>query len=115
MYHPSMKAKMADLEAAKTRLSAELTTNPEPPALRLHPSLTDLYRKKIADLAAALSDPSVKLEAASALRGLVSEVRMIPDATAPDGHRIDLAGALANIMALGGADMTKPPRIARAG
>ena len=41
MYHPSMKAKMQELEAAKLRLLEDLAENPEPPALRLHPSLLD--------------------------------------------------------------------------
>ncbi|WP_229582893.1 recombinase family protein [Paracoccus sp. S-4012] len=115
MYHPSMKAKMQDLETTRTRLLDELAENPEPPALRLHPSLTELYREKITDLAAALSDPAVKLQAIETLRSLISEIRMIPDALAPGGHRIELVGELAAILALEGADMTKPSRMARAG
>ena len=115
MYHPSMKAKMSELETTKAQLTASLAASPEPPALRLHPSLTGLYQQKIADLSAALSDPAVKIQAAETLRGLVSEVRMIPDANASGGHRIELAGELAGILALGGPDTTKPPRLARAG
>jgi len=98
---------------------------PEPPALRLHPRLADLYRKKIDDLVSALSDPSVKLGAMEALRGLVSEIRIIPDSDAPSGHRMELVGELAAILALSesagavsgcrGLDMQKPPRLARAG
>jgi site-specific DNA recombinase len=67
----------------------------------------------------------VKLEATEALRGLVSEIRMIPDAEARGGHRIELFGELAAILSLSesagavfsslGPDMTKPPRLARAG
>jgi site-specific DNA recombinase len=115
MYHPSMKAKMGDLEAAKKRLQEQLAENPEPPALRLHPSLTELYQEKIADFAAALSDPAVKLQAMESLRSLISEIRMIPDASAPSGHRIELVGELAGILALQDADLTKPSRLARAG
>lgn len=59
---------MQELETTKNRLLDDLIENPEPPALRLHPSLTDLYREKIADLAAALSDPAVRLQAIEALR-----------------------------------------------
>ncbi|WP_229725904.1 recombinase zinc beta ribbon domain-containing protein [Frigidibacter albus] len=114
-YHASMKAKMAELEATKAQLTASLAASPEPPALRLHPSLTGLYQQKIADLAAALSDPAVTVEAAETLRGLVSEIRMNPDPDAPGGHHIELAGKLAGILALGGPDTTKPPRMARAG
>lgn len=57
MYHPSMKAKMADLENRKTRLTAFPEDSPEPPALRLHPRLSDLYREKIANLSKALQEP----------------------------------------------------------
>lgn len=114
MYHPSMKAKMDDLEAAKIRLQEQLAENPEPPALRLHTALTELYREKIADFEVALSDPAVKLQAIELLRSLISEIRMIPDASASGGHRIELVGKLAGILALQDADMTKPSRIARA-
>jgi site-specific DNA recombinase len=116
MYHPSMKAKMEELEARKVALTAALAESPEPPALRLHPALSDLYRAKIANLASALSDASVKREATGALRGLVSEIRMIPDPSAAGGHRMDLIGELASILALAEgreAQTTKPPRAAR--
>ncbi|MDT0684729.1 recombinase family protein, partial [Roseicyclus sp. F158] len=75
----------------------------------------DLYRQKISDLVNALSDPEVRVQAAEAMRSLISEIRMMPTADAPDGHRIELSGDLAGILALGGADTTKPPRMARAG
>ena len=55
MYHPSMKEKMAALEKEKAELTTFLADRPEPPALRLHPRLSDLYREKIAALAEALS------------------------------------------------------------
>ncbi|KFI24115.1 hypothetical protein CG50_00025, partial [Paenirhodobacter enshiensis] len=54
MYHPSMKAKMPDLESRKTKLTAFLQDTPAPPAL-LHPRLSDLYREKIANLSAMLT------------------------------------------------------------
>ena len=115
MYHGSMKAKMTDLESRKARLTAFLDDSPEPPALRLHPRVSDLYREKIANLSAALNQPGMKLEATQILRGLISEVRMLPDPASPGGHQIELVGELAGILALGEADMTKPPRLARAG
>ncbi|WP_410218669.1 hypothetical protein [Paracoccus sp. (in: a-proteobacteria)] len=105
---------MQELEGLRSHLQEELAENPEPPSLRLHPSLTDLYLAKITDLTAALSDPSVKLQAIEALRSLISEIRMIPDHSAPGGHCIELVGELAGILALGDADMTKPSRMARA-
>ncbi|WP_065335533.1 hypothetical protein [Tritonibacter mobilis] len=86
----------------------------EPPALRLHPSLSTRYRELIEDLARSLNAPDVKREAAEALRGLISEVRMVPHTAARNGHAIELIGELAGILRLGGLDATKPPRFARA-
>ncbi len=54
MYHPSMKAKMSDLEARKQVLATALGAQAEQP-LRLHPCLAEVYRKKVADLTAALT------------------------------------------------------------
>ena len=61
----------------------------------MHPSLGDLYRQKIGDLVTALSDPQVRVQAAEAMRSLISEILMVPAADAPDGHRIALSGDLA--------------------
>nr|WP_240794049.1 recombinase zinc beta ribbon domain-containing protein [Pseudorhodobacter turbinis] len=112
MYQPSMKDRMAALDAEKQALTKLLEESPEPPALRLHPSLSDLYRSKIRNLSSALQDPGLKMEATEALRGLISEVRMMPDADALNGHHIELAGELAGILSLGEADTTKPARFA---
>jgi site-specific DNA recombinase len=114
MYHPSMKSKMSALEDRKRTLAAQVAEAPEPTVLRMHPSLGDLYRQKIGDLVNALSDPEVRVQAAEAMRSLISGIRMMPTADAPDGHRIELSGDLAGILALGDADTTKPPRVARA-
>ncbi|RDD96185.1 recombinase family protein [Paracoccus pantotrophus] len=114
MYHPSMKTKMADLETRKTRLTAFLEDTPEPPALRLHPRLSDLYREKIENLSAALKEPGMKLEATQILRSLIAEIRMVPETSAPGGHEIELLGELAGILALSETDTTKPPHLARA-
>ena len=114
MYHPSMKEKMAGLEAEKSGLARFLATSPEPPALRLHPRMSDLYREKIADLAEALNQPELKPQATELLRGLISEVRMVPAPGVPGGHEIELVGELAGILNLTEADMTKPPHGASA-
>ena len=79
MYHASMKAKMTELEAEQSRLKSVSAERPEPPALRLHPSLSTRYRELIEDLTRSLNAPDVKREAAEALRGLISEVRMRPE------------------------------------
>ena len=110
LYQPNMKDRLATLNSEKASLSSLLEQTPEPPALRLHPSLSDLYRSKIGKLSEALNEPGLKREVTEVLRGFISEVRMIPEADAPNGHRIELAGELAGILALGEADTTKPPR-----
>tara|TARA_R110000850_G_scaffold113041_4_gene227553 strand:+ start:2002 stop:3648 length:1647 start_codon:yes stop_codon:yes gene_type:complete len=113
MYQPSMKDRMSDLETDKEKLTVFLEESPEPPALRLHPSLSDLYRSKIRNLSSALQDPDLKMEATEALRGLISEIRMLPHENAPNCHHIELAGELAGILDLGAAETTKPARSAR--
>ncbi|TJZ82031.1 recombinase family protein [Paracoccus hibiscisoli] len=122
MYHPSMKAKMEALEARKTELIRMLAETPEPPALRLHPALGERYRQEIGHLAEALQRPSTRPTATGILRGLIREIRMVPEADAPGGHHVKLVGELAGILGLvegaagvGRPDMTKPPRVARAG
>ncbi|MEO9629637.1 MAG: recombinase family protein [Sulfitobacter sp.] len=113
MYQPSMKKRMAELEGEKQALTTALEQSPEPPALRLHPSLSDHYRSKIRNLSSALQDPDLKTEATEALRGLISEVRMVPDENAPNGHHIELAGELAGILALADTETTRPAHLAR--
>ncbi|MFW8636116.1 recombinase family protein [Cribrihabitans pelagius] len=114
MYHASMKAKMSELEAEKARLDAIIKESPEPPALRLHPSLSQRYREMVEDLARSLNAPEVKREATASLRALISQVRMVPDADAAGGHQLELVGELAGLLALGQPDSTKPPLFAGA-
>lgn len=100
------------MEGEKRKLDAFLAQGPAPPALRLHPSLSEAYRSKIRNLSSALQDPCLKTEASEALRGLISEIRMMPYASAPNGHHIELSGELAAILALGEPETT-PPRVLR--
>ncbi len=96
------------------KLEAVIADNPEPPALRLHPSLSVRYRELIEDLAGALNAPEVRREATASLRALISEVRMVPDGAAPGGHQLELVGELAGLMALGIPESKKPPLFAEA-
>ena len=122
MYHPSMKTKMEALEALKMELTAKLAETPEPPALRLHPSLGDRHRQEIGRLAEALQRPSTRPAAKEILRGLIREIRMVPAAAAPGGHHVELVGELAASLCLAEcqvcpeqATMRKPRRLAGAG
>ena len=53
---------MDDLQARKNALLAQLATADEPPPL-LHPSMGDLYRSKVEELASALQREDTRLEA----------------------------------------------------
>jgi site-specific DNA recombinase len=94
---PGMKAELLALEARKQDLSAMVKQAP-PPSPRLHPKLADLYRQRIEDLHEELNRAELRVEAAQALRGLIDEVRLMPE----NGRlEIELLGDLAGILALG--------------
>ena len=94
LFHPSMKAEMDNLEARKLELSTVLSA-PEAPPVRLHPNLAELFSAKVANLAEALNSPDDRAEAASILRGLIEEIRLVPQ----DGaYAIDLTGDLAALL-----------------
>jgi len=79
--------------------------------VQLHPSLAQVYRKKVLDLTASLNDDLVRPAATEALRGLVSEVRMIPDDAAEHGHVIELYGELGAVLALADSRNEEPRRV----
>ena len=68
LYQPSMKERMAALEAEKARLVTELAAKPDATPIALHPNLPVLYRKKVEELEAVLADPELGPEAMEAIR-----------------------------------------------
>ncbi len=62
------------------------------------------FKQQITDLASALHSPDIRQEAVEALRGLISEVRMVPDLSCPNNHRMDLVGDFAGILQLSEGD-----------
>ncbi len=79
----------------KEVLTKQLETANQPPPL-LHPSMADLYRTKVEDLAAALQREDTRLEASEMLRGLIEAIVLTPQ----DGQlRIELRGNLAAMLA----------------
>jgi hypothetical protein len=91
---PELKSEMDDLQARKEALLAQLGAADEPPPL-LHPSMADLYRSKVVELAAALQREDTRLEASEMLRGLIDSIVLIPD----EGQlRIELRGNLAAML-----------------
>lgn len=107
LFSEAMGEELRSLEDRKRRLKQAQPQVPEPP--RLHPGLAELYRRKVADLRAALNEDALKVEAAERLRSLLSAIRMIPE----NGQlQIELVGELAAILALGEAGMQKGPSLA---
>lgn len=104
LFHASMNEELSRLEARKLELALSVTDDhPAPP--RLHPALAATYRAKVANLTEALNDPTLKDEAAEAIRSLLQEIRLIPG---DGGLVIELVGELAGILALG-EESKRPP------
>ena len=100
---PGMKDELLALEARKAELEAAVAEAPAPAPV-LHPALAELYGQKVASLHEELNRPEMRAEATQALRGLVEEIRLVPE----DGQlQIEIAGDLAGILALG--DKSKRP------
>jgi site-specific DNA recombinase len=90
-------------------LAAELGAVATTP-LRLHPNLAEVYRRKVADLQAALADPAAHAEALDILRGLIERVDV---RAGDDGISIELVGAIANMLKLsaGAESLGKAPYV----
>ena len=91
-----LNTKVKELEARQFQLQDRLdhATDPEP---LIHPNLAEVYRAKVDELSSLLVDPQHKAEAFDIIRGLIDEVRLVPET---DELRIDLRGALAGILSL---------------
>ena len=90
----AVKEKMGRLEARKEELTDQLARAERPPPL-LHPSLAQVYRKRISSLSEALGRPDTRAEAAEAIRSLVSGIELTPE----DGRlAIVLRGNLAAML-----------------
>ncbi|MGF1611087.1 MAG: hypothetical protein ACFCUQ_16905 [Kiloniellales bacterium] len=106
MYTPAMKDRMAALEARRNELDRDLRSAAPTPALRLHPGLSEIYRRKVAQLEEALNDESIKAEAAEVLRALIDRIELLPRADGA-GLNARLYGELAAILAFCAEDADK--------
>jgi site-specific DNA recombinase len=96
LYEPSMKVRMAELEAEKAALEERLASAPAAPKIRLHPNLPGLYREKVAKIEEVLADPEIQAEAAVIIRSQIEKITLTPDA---DGRlEVLLQGDLARIL-----------------
>ncbi|MFD1343258.1 recombinase family protein [Litorisediminicola beolgyonensis] len=99
MFHPSMKEQMDRLETERARLEAELSAQPEIDPVALHPRLPEIYKRKITDLADALTRDDIRSDAGEVLRGLIERIAARPE---EDGHALELYGELGAILSLCG-------------
>lgn len=92
---------MLGLTARRDELQQQIKTAHEPPPL-LHPSMADLYRTKVEELADALQREDSRLEASETLRGLIDSIVLMPE---KGQLRIELRGNLAAMLTV--AQQTK--------
>jgi site-specific DNA recombinase len=94
---PGMKDELMALEERKAALARELEEAPASSPL-LHPAMAEVYARKVATLTAELNRPEIRTEATAILRGLIEEIRLVPENGVLE---IEIVGALAGILALG--------------
>ena len=93
---PGMKKELFELEDRKERLTNELASAEEPPALP--PNMAEEYRKRVDGLFEALEDKRTRLEASDDIRALVGRIIVSPGADG--GVDLWLEGGLAGILTL---------------
>jgi site-specific DNA recombinase len=96
LYQPAMKARMGELEQQKAEIVARLSVD-EPQLPDVNPNIAEIYRRKVARLTDALSDPQTNQEAAMALRSLIGDIVLTPGTTRGEVHAT-LRGELMSIL-----------------
>ncbi|MFN3807495.1 recombinase family protein [Asticcacaulis sp.] len=98
LYQPSMKERMAELEAQKAGINARLSqTSVDMPDV--NPNIAEYYRIKVQNLLVALNDQALYQEASEIIRSLVGEIVLYPD-DKPRGVKAELKGELMGILNL---------------
>ncbi|MEY8838343.1 recombinase family protein [Cribrihabitans sp. XS_ASV171] len=99
-----LKAKLGELEGKIADLDAKLS-EPAPSPVRLNPNLSELYRKKVSELAETLADPEIRTQALEIVRGLIERVSVRHD---EEGVTIELDGALTAMIGLAQNEQSRP-------
>jgi site-specific DNA recombinase len=103
---PGLKDKLLELEGRMATIDDELA-RPAPAPIRLNPNLSELYRRKVTELAITLVDPAIAVTAREVIRGLIERVGVRWE----DGQPVVLLdGALTALVGL--ATNAKGPAIA---
>ncbi|WP_375257432.1 hypothetical protein [Citreimonas sp.] len=88
---PGLLSRIEEMEARQSDLAEQLAA-PPPDPVRLHPNLSDLYRRKVAEFAQRLTDLAIRTKVLEIVRGLISRVTV---RTEPNGSTTPvLDGAL---------------------
>jgi site-specific DNA recombinase len=93
---PGLKEKLENLEAQLDALNAAPVAT-APTTVRLHPNLSEIYRRKVSALAETLADPDIGTPALEAARGLIEQVTV---QVGTDGITLELLGALTAMLDL---------------
>ena len=75
----ALLARLTELEAQEDEINARLAQAPVD-LPDIHPNVADIYARKVARLAEALSHPDERDEAADAIRGLIEKITLSPGA-----------------------------------
>lgn len=104
-----MKARMEELEAEKAHLITLRDCSPTLPTISVHPNMAELYRKRVEQLEALLTDPAQCDEAMELFRSMIEGIALSP--RKDGGMDASLRGNLARIMAIcaAGAGNEKAP------
>ncbi|MEX0300792.1 MAG: recombinase family protein [Leisingera sp.] len=101
---PGLQAKLEGIEARITEMDEALSA-PPPSPVRINPNLSEIYRRKVSDLSATLSDPGIRTEALEILRGLITRVCVTHG---EDGMTLELEGALTAMIGLAQNEQSRP-------
>src|SRR3546814_8232050 len=69
LYQPVMKARMAQLESARGKITARLAEAPQD-VPDVHPGIAEIYKRKVARLTKTLAHPATRPDALSDIRSL---------------------------------------------
>ncbi|KAB2883316.1 MAG: serine recombinase [Albidovulum sp.] len=93
---PGLKEKLTSLEDRRAELDAALSA-PAPSPVRLHPNLSEIYRRKVMALAETLADPEIRTTALDTIRGLINAITVHERS---DGTTVELEGAITAMIEL---------------
>jgi len=91
-----LKVKLEEMETRLAEIDVKLDA-PAPSPVRLHPQLSEIYRRKVEELSVTLADPDIRQPALETIRGLITSVTVHEE---QDGVRIDLEGAITALVGL---------------